>query len=336
MSEDHEEALSEVRREVLTLAFVSSAFNEAENLEELHRRCRAAHAELQREFAERVVLDFRFVIADNGSKDDSLAVLEELSGRDPGVLALANSMNYGVEASFGNLIHLACAYDLVVILCSDLQDPPEMAISMVGTLLERPELDSVLAVKERSSGGLLLQFARRTYYRVLGLSSRRSMVPSGFHGFGCYRQVVLEEATRFWKGTDLNLRQCLANACQSPLLTRYVQLDRLRGQSSYRGWGYWIEALRALLAGDAAASRLALAIGGTGLVLALLLGLLLSFNFLRGNSGYGGGVPTVMGLVLVSFALQMLMFAVLSRQIEGLRMGGFRQTVVFRQLRNEH
>ena len=76
--------------EPLTLAFVSSAFNEAENLEELHQRCRAVHAELQHEFASRVELRFCFVVADNGSEDDSLAVLKELSQRDPSVISLAN------------------------------------------------------------------------------------------------------------------------------------------------------------------------------------------------------------------------------------------------------
>lgn len=84
---------------------------------------------------------------------------------------------------------------------------------------------------------------------------------------------MLEEATRFWNGTDLNVRQCLANASQSPLLIDYEQADRLRGASSYRGWGYWPEALRAVLSGDAAASRLALTIGVGGLALAVLVGL---------------------------------------------------------------
>jgi polyisoprenyl-phosphate glycosyltransferase len=318
--------------EPLTLAFVSSAFNEEDNLEELHRRCRAVHAELEGEFQDRFDLRFRMLVADNGSEDGSVAVLESLSRRDPAVLALLNRMNYGAEASAGNLIDQARGYDLIVLLCSDLQDPPEIASGMVRTLLERPELDAVLAVKKRSVGGPLLRLARRTYYRALGLSSRRPMVPSGFHGFGCYRQAVLEEATRFWNGTDLNVRQCLANACQSPLLIDYVQAERLQGSSSYRGWGYWPEALRALVSGDAAASRLALTIGIGSLGLVVLVGLFLLVNVLRGSSGYGGGVPTVMGLVLISFAVQMLMFAVLSRQFEALRMGGFRRRVLFLRL----
>ena len=316
----------------LTLAFVSSAFNEAENLEELHRRCRAAHAQLQQEFDHRIQLDFRFVVADNGSTDSSLAVLERISRQDPTVLPLANRMNYGAEASAGNLIDQARAFDLIVLLCSDLQDPPEVATTMLRTLLQRSDLDAVLAVKQRSAGGLLLRLTRRVYYKALGYSSRMPIVPSGFHGFGCYRQEVMEEATRFWNCTDLNVRQCLANACHSPMLVDYQQEERWRGKSSYRGWGYWPEALRALVSGDAAASRLALAIGSLALLITILVGLLLLVNFLRGNSGYGGGVPTLMGLVVISFAVQMLMFAVLSRQIEGLRMGGFRRKILFKRV----
>lgn len=319
-------------RKRLTLAFVTSAFNEEENLEELHRRCRAVHEELAREFCDRFDLLFSMLVADNNSEDDSVAVLEKLIRRDGAVVALANRFNYGVEASSGNLIEQARLYDLVVLLCSDLQDPPEVAFTMVRHLLEQPQHDAVLAVKTRSAGGPLLRLARRTYYRALSLSSRRPMVPSGYHGFGCYRQSVLEEAWRLWNATDFHVRQCLANASQAPLLIDYEQADRLRGVSSYRVWGYWPEALRALLSGDAAASRLALTIGCSGLVIAMLVGLILMVNVLRGTSGYGGGVPTVMGLVLISFAVQMLMFAVLSRQIEALRMGGFRQRVLFRRL----
>jgi hypothetical protein len=336
LSCDHPASDSAVRgatmAKPLTLAFVSSAFNEAENLEELHRRCREVHEALQREFADRILLEFRLLVADNASNDGSQTVLEELIHRDPAVEALANRMNYGAEASAGNLIDQARAYDLVVLLCSDLQDPPEIATTMVRTLLERPELDAVWAVKKHAAGGPLLRLARLAYYRALGLSSRRPMVPTGFHGFGCYRQAVLEEATRFWNATDLNVRQCLANACEAPLLIDYVQAERLRGASSYRAWGYWPEALQTLLSGDAAASRLALTIGIAGLGMAVLVGLFLLVNVLRGSSGYGGGVPTLMGLVLISFAVQMLMFAVLSRQIEALRMGGFRRRVLFRRL----
>lgn len=91
----------------LTLAFVSSAFNEVENLEELHRRCRAVHAQLEQEFHDRFDLRFCMLVADNGSQDGTLTVLENLQRRDPELQVLANRMNYGPEASAGNLIHQA-------------------------------------------------------------------------------------------------------------------------------------------------------------------------------------------------------------------------------------
>ena len=316
----------------LTLAFVSSAYNEAENLEELHRRCRAAHAQLQQEFEHRIQLDFRFVVADNSSPDNSLAVMNKLSRADKAVMALVNKANYGPEPSAANALLQARDCDLFVLLCSDLQDPPELAIEMVGNLLERPDLDAVIAVKRRSNGNPLMRLARHTYYKALGYSSRLLMVPDGFHGFGCYRREVIEDALHFWDHTDLNLRQCLTNASQSALQISYEQAARRQGRSSYRGWGYWPEAIRSLVSADAAASRVALLIGSGGLVLAMMVGVLLLANFLRGSSGYSGGIPTVMGLVLLSFAVQMLMFALLSRQIEALRMGGLRPKVRFRAL----
>ena len=75
---------------------------------------------------------------------------------------------------------------------------------------------------------------------------------------------------RYWEQSDLNLRQCLANACRSPLQIEYSQADRKKGISSYRGWGYWQEALRSLASGDAAASRLALLIGSGAMALAVV------------------------------------------------------------------
>jgi glycosyltransferase involved in cell wall biosynthesis len=316
----------------LTIAFISSAYNEAGNLQELHRRCREAHATLQQEFTGQMRLEFQLVVADNSSSDASLSVLHQLSRQDPGVHVLANRANYGPEASVANAMQQSLEADLLVVLCSDLQDPPEVSIAMVRALLLRPELDAVLAAKKRSAGSPLMRLARQTYYRILGYSSRLPVVPSGFHGFGCYRREVIEDALRYWKLTDLNLRQCLTNASQSPLHVDYQQADRVEGISSYRGWGYWPEAFFSLISGDAAASRIALLIGGGSLLLSALVGLLLLANFMRGTSGYSGGIPTVMGLVLLSFAVQMLMFSLLSRQIEALRMGGFRPKVHFQLL----
>jgi len=64
------------------------------------------------------------------------------------------------------------------------------------------------------------------------------------------------------------------------------------------------------------------------------MGMFLLANDLRGRSAYPDGVTTVMGLLLISIAVQMQMFAVLSRQIEGLQLGRLQRCVPFRRVGN--
>jgi len=312
-----------------TIVFVTTAFNEAHNISELFARCKSAFDAISKEYAGITDFCFRFVIADNCSLDASRTVLEHLSKENQEVTALSNRVNYGPEASAANALKQAGQCDLYVLLCSDLQDPPEIAALLIKALLKQPELDAALAVKKRSSGSFLTRIARRSYYKALDYSSRLQVVPSGFHGFGCYRHEVIMEALRYWDETDLNLRQCLANASQSAVQFDYDQKERQHGSSSYKNGRYWVEAFRSLFSADAAASRLALLISTWGFILSILMGILLLANFLSGKSGYGRGIPTIMGLTLLGFALETLMVAILSRQIESLRIGGFKPRVRF-------
>jgi glycosyltransferase involved in cell wall biosynthesis len=304
------------------LVFVTSCFNEEGNVRELHRRCRAVHQRIRRDVRGAEGLTFAMVIADNCSHDATLAVLEELVAEDPEVLVLANASNYGPEASVANALAHTREGDLVLLLASDLQDPPELALEMVERLLSEPGCDGVLAVKSRSSGSPSLRMCRRLYYVALGYSSRLRLVPGGFHGFGVYPHHALQEALELWGSSGWSLRLCLLNGCPSPSRVGYEQAERNWGSSTYQGWAYPKEALQALLAADSTGSRLAFLLGSAGLLAAGGVGIFLLLNWLGGRSGYERGIPTVMALVLGSFAAQMLMIALLSRQVEEIKLAG--------------
>jgi len=93
----------------LTLAYVTSAYNETLNLEELHRRCRLAWQSLAKEMKSETgqELGFRMVIADNHSSDDTLATIKNIIASDPNVSGLANAANYGPDGSFANALQQA-------------------------------------------------------------------------------------------------------------------------------------------------------------------------------------------------------------------------------------
>ena len=314
------------------ILFVSSCFNEAENVHELYQRCRTAFERIKREAKLGQSLAFGMVIADNHSSDATLGILNEIVKQDQAVLILANSRNYGAEASFAHAVAESSRGDIIIGISSDLQDPPELVPELVRRLLQDDGCDAVLAVKTKSRESHLMRLSRKAYYLALGHSSRLRTVPDGFHGFGAYRFEAIDEALSLWQTTGLNLRMCLVNGSQSPATLPYHQAKRLHGQSSYRRLGYAREAIQALLAADSTASRLAFGLSGVGLLLASGVGFALLLNWLGGNSRYEPGVPTVMALVLSSFAIQMLMTAVLSRQVEELRLANVRPRVRHRRI----
>ncbi|MEY4353977.1 MAG: hypothetical protein RLZZ609_2218 [Cyanobacteriota bacterium] len=313
------------------ITFVSSAFNEEDNLEELYRQCLRTFEEVCRGLPA-YQLSFSLILVDNNSLDRTPEVIQQLIRRDQRVKGIRNFRNYGPEPSFVQGLRLAEG-DLIVMLCADLQDPPEIAGQMLLKLIRDPlGPDAVFACKRRSSGSPVIQSFRKLYYRLLSFSDRDTPVMPGFHGFGCYRSDVISQALDFWGHTAMTLRQCLTSASVNPGVVNYEQPDRLHGQSSYRFMGYVSEAGAGIITGKSLASRLSLRLGFAIFTASILVGFFILINFATGRSGYAGGVPTLALLILLSSAFQVIMLSLVSRQIENGLHQPLRPKVRFRSL----
>lgn len=102
--------------EVPQLSIVVPLFNEAESLPELHS------------WIVRVVrehnLSYEVVFVDDGSKDGSWEVIEQLSASDPNVRGIKFQRNYGKSAALQKGFE-AVKGDVVVTMDADLQDSPD-------------------------------------------------------------------------------------------------------------------------------------------------------------------------------------------------------------------
>jgi dolichol-phosphate mannosyltransferase len=104
-------------QQTVELSIVVPIFNEEQNLPELHRRLSDA--------ACAITPSYEIVFVNDGSRDESRAILELLSQRDTHVYYIHFSRNFGHQIAVTAGLD-RCRGKSVVIIDGDLQDPPEV------------------------------------------------------------------------------------------------------------------------------------------------------------------------------------------------------------------
>jgi glycosyltransferase involved in cell wall biosynthesis len=99
-----------------SISVVVPMYNEEGNLPELHRRL----TEVLRQLA----LPYEFLLIDDGSSDNTWAIVRELCGTDPHVVALRHRRNFGKAQALANGFSIAKG-DAVITMDGDLQDDPD-------------------------------------------------------------------------------------------------------------------------------------------------------------------------------------------------------------------
>jgi dolichol-phosphate mannosyltransferase len=109
------------------IAYVLPVYNEQDNIA-------VFHSALTEATAARPDLDFEFVYVNDGSRDASLERLLALREADPRVTVLSLSRNFGHQLAVTaglDLVAEAATADAVIVMDTDLQDPPAVSIEMV-------------------------------------------------------------------------------------------------------------------------------------------------------------------------------------------------------------
>lgn len=73
----------------------------------------------------KIGIDYEIIFVNDGSPDDSAEVIRGISAKDPCVIGISHSRNFGSQMAFRSGMELSTK-DSVVLLDGDLQDPPEL------------------------------------------------------------------------------------------------------------------------------------------------------------------------------------------------------------------
>jgi polyisoprenyl-phosphate glycosyltransferase len=170
----------------LKLDIVIPIYNERENLPELYHRVRIVCDQLDK-------TTWRVIYVDDGSRDDSMRIMQEQWEEDSRFSVIELSRNFGHQAAISAGLAYATG-DAVVLMDGDLQDPPEV----IPELLRRwREGDQVVRAERRSrkeKGARRLGF--EVFHAVFQWISDFP-IPSQSGIFGLLDQRAVMELNRF-------------------------------------------------------------------------------------------------------------------------------------------
>lgn len=205
------------------ISVVSPCFNEEENVRDLHAQVRAVFSKIP---------DHRYehIIIDNASKDRTAEVLREIAREDKNVKVILNTRNFGHIRSPTHALFQA-AGDAVILLASDLQDPPELILEFIKRWEQGAKI--VMGVKSASSESSLMFFIRRTYYDLINRLAEIDLTKDA-SGFGLFdRRVIdalktIDDPYPYFRGllSDLGFEQTRI-AYHQPLRRRGVTKNNL-------------------------------------------------------------------------------------------------------------
>ncbi|MDI6694900.1 MAG: glycosyltransferase family 2 protein [Anaerolineales bacterium] len=139
------------------LSVVAPIYNESATLPEFYRRVRQVLDDLNE--------SWELVLVDDGSKDDSANLIRELAAKDSRVRPVIFARNFGHQVAVTAGLDFSRG-DAVVIIDSDLQDPPEVIPSLVEKWRQGYEV--VFAVRtEREGESWFKLLTASLFYRLI-------------------------------------------------------------------------------------------------------------------------------------------------------------------------
>ena len=292
--------------EKYTLDIVTSALNEEGCVLELFQRVEKVMALHPR-------YEWRIIFCDNNSTDNTCEIIQKIASDSGKVLGIRMSRTFSLDAAFTLGIDIATA-DALVIMTSDLQDPPEC----ISDFLREFELgnDQVIARVVRRQHVPLVRRALSGIFYWIANRATNDMIPRGVSDFRLLSRRAylgarqMQERHRF-------LRGLLAWTGFKTAVIEIERPPRFAGESKFMGakLGLVIKVAVAAILSHTSSPLVFLSVFGF---------ILSSFSFLITFTAsiywLVSGVPfagfgTIVGIVMLGFSLTMLAIGIIAQYI---------------------
>lgn len=219
------------------VSLIVSMYNEEESL-------KVFFEEIEKVMKKIPEYSYEIVCIDDGSKDDTYAMLCQYAKKNKRIRVIKFSRNFGKE--YGMMAGLKfCRGDAAIPMDVDLQDPPELIIKFIEKWKEG--YDMVYGIRsDRQSDTFLKRMTAKLFYKIYNLMTR-SPIP---YNAGDYRLIDRKviNAILSLKERNIFMKGVFGWTGFKSTGIKYTRQKRYAGHSKWNYWKLWNFALDGITA----------------------------------------------------------------------------------------
>ena len=289
------------------ISVIVPCFNEQEALPFFYREiCKVAL-----ELKEKHCVDFELLFVNDGSRDQTLSLLRELSTKDSRVKYISFSRNFGKESAiYAGLENASGNY--ISMIDADLQDPPSLLLEMY-EMIKNGTYDCIGTRRVTRKGEPPIRsFFARCFYRLINKISNVDIVDGARDFRLMSRQMTdailsLREYNRFSKGIFgwVGFRT---------KWLEYENVERIAGSTKWSFWKLFLYSLDGITAFSTTPLSIASAFGMLFLFIAFILILIIIWKTLVFGEPVAG-YPSTMCVLFFIGGLQLFSIGILGQYL---------------------
>ncbi|MDR3142504.1 MAG: glycosyltransferase family 2 protein [Tannerellaceae bacterium] len=252
------------------------------------------------------------IYINDGSHDNTKALLDEIAAEDKTVKVIHLSRNFGHQAAVTAGIN-NCDADLAIIIDVDMQDPPELIPDML-RLQEQEKANVIYCVrKSREGESAFKRLSAKLFYRVMNsMSEVRFPVDTG--DFRLIDRKVIDEFNRL-KEHGKYIRGLISWVGFKQIPFYYQREARLAGETKYPFKKMLRFGVKALLYFSKKPLSLAMSIGFTAVIVGIVLAVWFTLGKIYGFSNAETGWTSIILTVIFFGGVQLITVGVLGQYI---------------------
>ena len=290
------------------VSFIIPCYNEEEVLPLLYQRLNNVSNELKD-------YECEFIFINDGSKDKTEEIVENLNKNDNRVKLYSFARNFGHQAAVSCGIH-RCESDIAIIIDADLQDPPEIIPDMIKEY-EKTKTPIIYGKRiSREGESLFKKLTASIFYRLINLLSEVQF-PVDTGDFRLIDKTVIEAYKSFSENPKY-IRGLISWMGFEQKAFEYKRESRIAGTTKYTLKKMLRLALTGILSFSVKPLRISLFFGIMSIFIAIIFSLRVFYLYLFSPEDLVRGWASTIIIILFIGGVQLISLSVISEYLANL------------------